>query len=172
MVLTSCRRLAYVAVLAFLSSMADTFPSEMAAYSHASELCARGHWLEAEPFLRDSLSKLDASDSDEVWGMRALYGQVLTARAKFPEALEVLAPELPPRLRSSVIAVRWLGYRAIALARDKQASAAAINLDRAERLARAQQPQLLDEVMKWRANLAFTADRQMEGEKFTRAGLD
>ncbi|HEV7429393.1 MAG TPA: CHAT domain-containing protein [Thermoanaerobaculia bacterium] len=117
------------------------------------------------------MSKVDASDSDEVWGMRTLYGQVLTARAKFPEALQVLAPELPPRLRSSVIGVRWLGYRAIALARDKQAQAAALALDRAERLARTRQPQLLDEVMKWRANLAFTAGRQAEGEKFTHAGL-
>lgn len=103
--------------------------------------------------------------------MRVLYGQVLTARAKFPEALKVLTPELPPRLRSRVIAVRWVGFRAIALARSGQAGAAAIALDSAERLARARQPQLLDEVMKWRGNLAFTAGRQAEAEKFTRDGL-
>jgi len=168
---TSCRKFAYFAVLVFLTSEADTSPSEVAAYSHALDLCARGHWLEAEPFLSAALSKADASDSDEAWGMRTLYGQVLTARAKYPEALRVLAGELPRRLRSSVIAVRWLGYRAIALTRADQASAAAIDLDRAERLARARQPQLLDEVMKWRANLAFTAGRQTEGEKFTHAGL-
>jgi len=104
--------------------------------------------------------------------MRALYGQVLTARAKFPEAVKLLTEELPPRLRTSVMAVRWLGYRAIALARVGQAPAAEINLDRAERLARARHPQLLDEVMKWRANLAFTAGRPTAvAEKFTRDGL-
>jgi CHAT domain-containing protein len=171
MVPISCRKVAYVAVAVFLASRADTSPSQTPSYSHAVELCARGHWLEAEPFLRDSLLRLGTSDSDDAWGMRLLYGQVLTARAKFPEALRVLAPELPNRLRSSVIAVRWLGYRAIALARSGQASPAAVELDRAERLARARQPQLLDEVMKWRANLAFTAGRRTEAEKFARAGL-
>src|SRR5438045_1685525 len=140
--LTSCRRILFAAMVALLTGSATPARPEEASYSHASELCARGHWLEAESFLRNALAK-QADDSDDVWALRVLYGQVLTARAKFPEALEVLAPDLPERLRSSVIAVRWFGYRAIALARAGQAREAAINLDRAERLARARQPQLL-----------------------------
>src|ERR1700720_1181923 len=124
---TSCRKLAYAAVLAMLAHTASTAPSEVAAYSTASKLCARGHWLEAESFLHDALSKLEASDSDEAWGMRALYGQVLRARAKYPEAVKLLTADLPPRLRSSVLAVHWLGYRAIALARSGEAAAAETN---------------------------------------------
>ena len=91
---------------------------------------------------------------------------------KVPEAVTLLSADLPPRLRSSVLAVRWLGDRAIALARSGEAAAAETNLDRAERLARARHPELLDEVMLWRANLAFTAKRPNEvAEKFARDGL-
>lgn len=169
---TSRRKLAYAAVLVLLAHTASTAPSEAADYSTASKLCARGHWLEAESFLHDALSKLEASDSDDVWGMRLLYGLVLRARGKFPEAVKLLKADLPPRLRSSALAVRWLGYRAIALARNKEDAAAEINLDRAERLARASHPEILDEVMWWRANLAFVAKRPPEvAEKFARDGL-
>jgi CHAT domain-containing protein len=170
----SCRKLAYAAVLVLLAhtaSTAPTPPSEAAAYSTASKLCARGHWLEAETFLHDALSKLEASDSDEAWGMRGLYGQVLRARGKVPESVKLLSADLPPRLRSSALAVHWLGDRAIALARNKEDAAAATNLDRAERLAHARHPEMLDEVMWWRANLAFTAGKSTEGEKFIRDAL-
>jgi len=103
--------------------------------------------------------------------MRALYGRVLTARGNVSEALRVLALGLPPRLRSSVIAVRWLGYRAIAFSREGKTAAVTTDLDHAERLARARQPQMLDEVMKWRANLAFNAGRHREAEEYIRIGL-
>lgn len=168
---TSFRKIAYAAVLVLLAHTASTAPSETAALSAASKLCDRGHWLEAESFLHDALSKPEASDSSDVWDMRLLYGLVLRARGKVPEAVKLLSADLPPRLRSSALAVRWLGYRAIALARNKQDSAAAANLDLAERLVRARHPELLDQVMLWRANLAFTANRTMECEKFARDGL-
>ncbi|HXA20094.1 MAG TPA: CHAT domain-containing protein [Thermoanaerobaculia bacterium] len=170
----SFRKFAYAAVLVLLAHSASTAPSapsEVAAYSAASKLCDSGHWLEAESFLQDALSKFRASDSDEAWGMRTLYGLVLRARGKFPEAVKFLSADLPPRLRSSVLAVHWLGYRAIALARNKEDSAAEINLNRAERLARARHPEVLDEVLWWRANLAFTANRPDEAEIFARDGL-
>lgn len=170
---TSFRKLAYAAVLVLLAHSASTAPSsEAAALSAASKLCDRGHWLEAESFLHDALSKLEASDSDEAWGMRSLYGLVLRARGRFPEAVKLLSADLPPRLRSTALAVRWLGNRAIAQARNKEDAAAETNLDRAERLARARHPEMLDEVMLWRANLAFTAHRPAEvAEKFARDGL-
>ncbi|MGH9421454.1 MAG: CHAT domain-containing protein [Thermoanaerobaculia bacterium] len=38
-------------------------------------------------------------------------------------------------------------------------------------MAREYQPQLLDEIFKWRANFAFGAGRQNDGEKYTRRGL-
>lgn len=144
---------------------------EVEAYSHASDLCAQGNWLEAESFLREALLTYGSHDSDELWGMRVLYGQVLTARGDFSQALKVLALVLPPRLKASVIAVRLSSYRAIALLRDGQTAAATSELNRAERMAQQHQPQILDEVLKWRANFAFNAERQKDGEEYAKKGL-
>jgi CHAT domain-containing protein len=171
MVPTSCRRFFGAAVLALFASSGSAVRPEEAAYAHASVIFAQGRWLEAESFLRQVLPAYEAQDSDELWAMRALYGQVLTARGNFADALKVLALGLPPRLQRSVIAVRWLSYRAIALSRTHQDAAALADLDRAESMARHDQPQVLDEIFKWRANFAFNGNRQEEGEGYTRRGL-
>lgn len=142
-----------------------------AAYAHAADLHARGHWIEEVNFLANVLAKYGGQDLDEVWAMRAFYAQALTARGKFAGALKVLAADLPPRLASSVIAVRWLSFRAIALNRDHQKKAAKADLDRAERIARTRQPQILDEVLKWRANFAFGDHDSAAAQGYVREGL-
>jgi CHAT domain-containing protein len=159
------------AALALLSTSARTVRPEVEAYAHAAQLHARGHWTEEVTFLQAELPKYEGADLDEVWAMRALYGQALTARGRFADALKVLAPPLPRRLASSVVAVRWRSFRAIALNRNHQMKAAQADLDHAERIARKYQPQVLDEVLKWRANFAVGAGRNIEAEEYVRRAL-
>jgi CHAT domain-containing protein len=163
--------LLFAAVLALFSTSASTLRPEVEAYAHAAQLHARGHWIEEETFLRDVLAKYEGQDLDEVWAMRALYGQTLTARGKVPEALNVLAPEPPRRLASSVIAVRWLSFRAIALSRAHHKEAAQAALDEAERIAHKEHPEVLDEVFKWRANFAFGDNAPSRAKEYIRQGL-
>lgn len=159
------------AIITLIGAGAMTHRAEEAAYAQAYKLFAQGRWSDAEPFLHDALAKYAKSDADEVWGMRALYGQVLTARANYPEALKILSAELPRRLRTSEVAVRWSSYRAVLLYRMKQRAQAKAALAHAEALARRQQPQTLDDVMKWKANFAFNDGRQESGEQYSQAGL-
>jgi len=161
----------FAAILALFANSASIVRPEAAAYAHAAELHARGHWIEEVAFLKDALAKYGDEDLDEVWAMRAFYGQALTARANIPDALKVLAPPLPRRLASSVIAVRWCSFRAIALLRNQQIDAAQADLDRAERIARKYQPQVVDEVLKWRANFAFGDNDPAAAKEYIRQGL-
>src|SRR4051794_10386032 len=112
---TSCRRLLFAALLALFANSASKVRPEVEAYAHAADLHARGHWIEEVAFLQDELAKYKGQDLDEVWAMRALYAQALNGRTNYADALKVLAAPLPRRLASSVIAVRWLSFRAIAL---------------------------------------------------------
>ncbi len=171
MALTSCRSIILAAAVALLTTNATVVRPEVAAFTHASELFAQGQWLEAESFLRDTLAKFGASDTDEVWAMRALLGQVLNARTNYAEALKVLSAEPPFRLRNSVIAFHWHSYRAIALYRLKQMTEAETSLDRAEQIGRKHQPQMLDEVLKWRANFALGRGEFEAGDQFGLEGL-
>jgi len=168
---TSCRSILVAAVIALIGTGAATRRSEEVAYAHAYQLFAQGRWSDAESFLQDTLANYAQSDVDEVWGMRALYGQVLTARANYSKAFTILSAELPPRLRNSEIAVRWSSYRAVLLYRMNQRVQAKAALAHAEALARRKQPQTLDDVMKWKANFAFNDGQQESGEQYTYQGL-
>jgi CHAT domain-containing protein len=160
-----------VALLALFVNSAGKIRPEAEAYAHAADLHARGHWIEEVAFLQAELAKYKGEDLDEVWAMRALYAQALNGRTRYADALEVLAPRLPARLAASVIAVRWLSFRAIALNRVNQKKAAQTDLNYAEKIAHEYQPQVLDEVLKWRANFAVGAGRNIEAEEYVRKGL-
>jgi CHAT domain-containing protein len=167
----SCRSLFLPAAVALLAVSATTVRPEVAAYTRASELYAQGRWIEAESFLREALATYGTSDTDAVWGMRAFYGQVLTARTNYAEAVRILSEEPPSRLRNSVIDVRWSSYKAIVLLRVHRPTEATALLDRAEQIARKHQPQVIDEVLKWRANFALNAGRLEAGERYVFEGL-
>jgi len=140
-----------IALLALSLSSASTIPPEREALRKAAVLCDHGNWRAAEPFLRESLARFEARDSDEVWEMKLLLGDALTARAKYQEAAQVLAAEPPTRLAHSTIAIRRLLEQAVLAFRLKDAPGANRFLIKAEGLARNDQPLLLADVLGRRA---------------------
>ncbi len=140
-----------IALLALLLSSASAIPPEREAFRRAEILCEHGDWRAAEPFLRESLAQFEARDSDDVWEMKLLLGDALTARAKYQEATEVLADEPPARLAQSAIAVRRLLEQAVLAYRLKDAPGANRLLASAEGLARSHQPLMLADVLGRRA---------------------
>src|SRR6201986_451394 len=87
-----------IALLALLLSSASAVPPEREALQKGKILCALGEWRTAEPFLRESLAQFESRSSDEVWEIKLLLGDALTARSKYQEATKVLAAEPPARL--------------------------------------------------------------------------
>jgi len=140
-----------IALLALLLSSASAIPPERDALRKAAVLCDHGNWRAAEPFLRESLARFEARESDDVWEMKLLLGDALTARTKYQEAVEVLKAEPPARLAHSTIAIRRLLEQAVLAYRLKDAPGAGRLLVSAEGLSRNYQPLLLADVLGRRA---------------------
>jgi len=140
-----------VALLALVLTSASVVTPEREAYRKAETLWNHGDWRAAEPFLRQSLAEIREKDSDDAWEMRLWLGDVLTAQAKYAEAMDVLSRDLPSRLGHSSIAVRRLLEQAILGSRLKNNDRAQSFLAKAETLAKTYQPLLLADVFGRRA---------------------
>ncbi|HXH37901.1 MAG TPA: tetratricopeptide repeat protein, partial [Thermoanaerobaculia bacterium] len=125
---------------------ASAISPEHEAYRKAATLCDHGDWRAAKPFLQSALAQFGANDSDDVWEMRLLLGDTLTALSKYPAAEDVLAPEPPLRLAKSGIAVRRLLEQAVLQYRLQRVPDSIRLLRKAEAVARAHQPRLLADV--------------------------
>ena len=139
------RRFAIV-ILALVFTSASAISPEHEAYRKAATLCDHGDWRAAKPFLQSALAQFGANDSDDVWEMRLLLGDTLTALSKYPAAEDVLAPEPPLRLAKSGIAVRRLLEQAVLQYRLQRVPDSIRLLRKAEAVARAHQPRLLADV--------------------------
>jgi CHAT domain-containing protein/tetratricopeptide (TPR) repeat protein len=141
---------------------------EEGAYHEAAALCDRGHWNEAGPYIDAALQRFHRSDADAVWGLRVLRGKVLIARNDAPAAIAALSPALPRRLARSDTAVRRLTYLAGANYRLMRNAAAETLLIRAEKLARNCHPEMIPEVLLYRANFEFRRKRYVEAIRYAR----
>src|SRR5258706_1672985 len=117
---SSFRSLLIIPLLLLLSAAGAPPPEEKAAYRHATELCDRGDWNAALPFIKSSLQRFAGSDSDSVWGLRLLLSKTLLGLNQNPEAAGTLTISPPARLSTSAIAVRWAMLAAVAAYRQKQ----------------------------------------------------
>jgi len=166
----SFRSLLVIALLLFLAA-APSPPEEKAAYRHATELCNRGDWKAASPFITSALQRFAGSDSDAVWGLRMLLSQTLLGLDRAPEAARLLATPLPLRLATSEIAVRWKMFTAVATYRQKQYDEADVIFDGAEELARKSQPSVLGILLTYRANQKFVQKQTDRGLRYARAAV-
>ncbi|MEA2328883.1 MAG: hypothetical protein QOE68_3842 [Thermoanaerobaculia bacterium] len=155
--------------LLLVSFAAAPQSDEEVAYKEAAALCDRGHWGEAGPYIDAALQRFQASDADAVWRLRVLRGKVLIARNDAPGAIAALPPALPLRLAHSETEVRRLTYLAGATYRVMKDAAAASLLVRAEKLARMRHPEMIAEVLLYRANLEFHRKRYADAIRYARA---
>jgi tetratricopeptide (TPR) repeat protein len=158
-----------VVVVALLLTSASASSPEHDARLRAVALCQKEDWPAAEPFLRDALARFRGSDTEDLWEMRLCYAEALTGLSKYEEASVVLAPDPPPRLAHSSIAVRRLLTQAILNFRT-QADAKPL-LKKAESLARAHQPVLLAEVFADRVNIEVAQYEYAAAERHAREAL-
>jgi len=142
---------------------------EEAAYQKAAELCDRGHWGEADPYIAAALQRFQGSDADAVWRLRVLRGKVLIARNNAPGAIAALPTALPPRLAQSRTEVYRLTYLAGATYRLMKHDAAEALLIRAEKLAIRRHPEMIPEVFLYRANMEFHRKRYVDATRYARA---
>jgi len=169
MVRSSFRSLLIVALL-FLSAAASP-PPEEAANRHAKELCGRGDWKAAYEFITSALQRFPTSDSDSVWNLRLLLSQTLLSQNKTPEAVQLLATPLPPRLAKTEIGVRWTMNTAVAAYRQGNYDQADSIFEGAEDLARKSQPRLLGSVLLYRANQKAVQKQTDIGLRYARRAV-
>jgi len=119
----------------------------------AAALCQQNDWLGAEPVLREALERFSGADTDDVWQMRLLYSDALTALGKYEVAIAVLRPKPPPRLVHSPIAIRRLTNQAVLAYRTSTPDDAQRLMNEAESLARRYQQNELTRVLVVRAGV-------------------
>jgi CHAT domain-containing protein len=156
-------------VIVLLLTGAGASSPEHDARVRAAALCQREDWLAAEPLLRDALVRFQGNETDDFWEMRLFYAEALTGLSKYDAASVVLAPDPPPRLAHSSIAVRRLLMQAI-LSFRKQSSPELL-LKKAESLARTYQPALLAEVFADRVNIEVVQHDYAAAERHAREAL-
>ncbi len=164
------RRFAII-LLALALSSASAVPPEREAYRKAATLCDYGDWRAAEPFLRGALAQFGTSDSDDVWEMRLLLGDTLTALSRYQAAEDVLTPEPPPRLAKSGIAVRRLLEQAVLKYRLQRVPDSIRLLRKAEAIARAHQPRLLADVFGRWAVIETARHEYASAERYAGASI-
>jgi CHAT domain-containing protein len=129
-------------LLLFTGSAAAPLPPEQA-YREARAAVGRNDLLSGQRIAEKALAHTCADDDrDAIWALRILLGEVIAKRGDGAAALQMLKPELPPRLRTSETAVYRLlalGYAANTAAPDDLPK----YLQQAHDLARAYQPQML-----------------------------
>src|SRR4051794_7216145 len=160
---------ALVFPMLLVSFAATPQSDEEAAYQEAALLCNRGIWGEAQSYIDAALQRFQASDADPVWRLRVLRGKVLTARNDPSAAIATLTASLPRRLAGSDIEVHRLTYLAGANYRLMHDAIAEALLVRAEKLARTHQPQIITEVLLYRASFEFHRKRYADAIHYARA---
>ncbi|HXH41590.1 MAG TPA: CHAT domain-containing protein [Thermoanaerobaculia bacterium] len=160
-----------IAIFALALSSASAIQPESEAYRKAATLCDHGDWRTAEPFLRSALARYGAIDSNDVWEMRLLLGDTLTALTKYRSADDVLAPEPPPRLAKSGIAVRRLLEQAVLQYRLQKVPDSIRLLRKAEALARSHQPRLLADVFGRWAVIETAQHNYAAAERYARDSI-
>jgi tetratricopeptide (TPR) repeat protein len=138
--------LAPLLVLLAISAPAAAQTATERAFRDVRTAVERGDWLTADQKSQDALSKFGSLDDDSVWAIRALRGEILNGRGKYPEAREALNFQLPPRLAHSAIAVRRLLYLTSLGVRTRNTTLARTSLDEARALATKYQPSIMAEV--------------------------
>jgi CHAT domain-containing protein/Tfp pilus assembly protein PilF len=166
-----------VIVFALLLTGAKTMSPEHAAVVQAKALCDRSEWPAAKTFLHAAIERFGAKDDDDVWELRLLYAQSLIGQSDLEAAAVVLAPEPPPRLSRSTIAVRRLLAQAKLEIRKRRGDApdpllrAETYLRDAEKIVRSDQPLLLSDLYFHRAVLESARDNQAASDKYARDAL-
>jgi CHAT domain-containing protein/tetratricopeptide (TPR) repeat protein len=152
------RRINLALILVFFASVARAATPEEAAYEDALATFRRGDLKTAQAKIDDALRRFTSSDSDAVWSLRVLRGEVLNGTESCADAIRYLAGlHLPVRLGGSEMAVKRLLALATAQSRCRQTVAATTSLQNAEALSRSKQRQVLGDVLFRKADLEMEA---------------
>src|SRR5947209_20553479 len=89
--------------LALLLTGASGSSPQHTALLQATALCQKSDWPGAEKVLTEALQRFGGEETDDVWQLRLLYSDALTALAKYDNAAAVLSPQPPPRFAHSAI---------------------------------------------------------------------
>lgn len=149
-------------VLLLLGASAAAPPPERAARAAID----RADYAAAERIIREGLSRYGARDSEPVWALRVMYGEVLISRGELAAAEKALAFELPAKLANSATAVRQMVMRAFVLNRKGDKAKALQLLEAAKSVATAHQKATLPEV-----HFAFVGIAEKNNEQHALEGI-
>ena len=139
-----CRRLLVpLLTLALMGAASAAAPTPEEAARIARTAIDRAQYDLAAKTIDDALQRFGSQQTETMWTMRVMRGEILNARLLRDAAREALAEEPPAALRNSVPAVRrhlelayaWYGY-----------PESAKHLEAAQRIATAHQPRVIAEV--------------------------
>lgn len=166
---TFCRSLAFV-FAAFLFACAPK--QDDLRYRDAQAAFDRGDWKTAEAKIDDALRAAGDRDSDAVWSLRVMRGDVLVGVGRADEAIQFLTGlRLPARLAHDALEVRRLFALSTAQYRRDRFDDARRSLGAAEALVNEFQPKLRTELLFRKGNLEVNAHRWSEADAFLRQAI-
>ncbi|HEX7192429.1 MAG TPA: CHAT domain-containing protein [Thermoanaerobaculia bacterium] len=140
-------------LLVFLAPAAPLDVDLDHAYRVARAAADHGQNTAALDAINDALSRAGHRDDEIVWRLRILKALTLISFGDHEKVLAAAAPELPPALRRSDIAVDRFRALAIASYKLSRPDDAVRYIDQARRLAAQAHPELLPQVLLVRANM-------------------
>lgn len=146
--------------LVVLGASAAAQTPERVAVRAARNAIDRAQFDSADKVIDDALTRFGSRNSEDVWALRVMRGEILGSRGDWTAARKALAFELPSSLRTSETAVRHMVMRAFALNRTEQVSQARELLETARTLATTHQPAALAEVHYALASVAASNNEQ------------
>jgi CHAT domain-containing protein/Tfp pilus assembly protein PilF len=158
----------FALALAILLVGASGYPPQGTTLRQAKALCQGSDWLGAEKVLREALQRFGGEETDDVWQMRLLYWDALIGLGKYDMAAAVLAPQPPPRLAHSAIAIRRLTDQAVLAYRTSAPDAvqnAQTFMNDAESLARRYHKKELARVLAVRAGIESARHEDAAAER-------
>jgi CHAT domain-containing protein len=141
------RRFLLCAAVLVLSLAAAS--SEHEAAREARTAIDRARFDDARKIIDDALARFGSRDSESVWSLRVMRGEMIMSTQGLDAAARALSFALPAKYARSRTAVHLAILRALAARKPEM-------LDAAEKLARANQPALLGDVFLYRTSMGGT----------------